>query len=266
MCVNDLVVQGAEPLFFLDYFACGKLDPAGRRARSSRASPPAAARPARADRRRNRRNAGRLRRRRLRSRRLRRRRRRARRPAAAQATSRPATSCSACASSGVHSNGYSLVRKIVERAGLNWSDPAPFAPARSLGRGAAGADPHLREARCSPRCARRQAIKAFAHITGGGYPENIPRVLPDGLGVEIDLDAIPVPAGVPLAGRDGRRRRARNAAHLQLRHRHDRRRRLCARGGSRGRLARIRRRRPCASAMSSRRSGERVTFDGKLAL
>ena len=94
-------------------------------------------------------------------------------------------------SSGVHSNGFSLVRKIVERAGLKWSDPAPFAPGKSL------AEALLEPTRIyvKPLLAalrRTRTIKALAHITGGGYPENIPRVLPKGLGAMIDLDAIPV--------------------------------------------------------------------------
>jgi phosphoribosylformylglycinamidine cyclo-ligase len=89
------------------------------------------------------------------------------------------------ASSGVHSNGYSLVRRLVEKAGLGWDAPAPFDPTRSLG-----------EALMTPTriyvkpllAAIRQtsAIKALAHITGGGLTENIPRVLPEALGARLD--------------------------------------------------------------------------------
>ncbi|MEI8147290.1 MAG: AIR synthase-related protein, partial [Alphaproteobacteria bacterium] len=96
------------------------------------------------------------------------------------------------ASSGVHSNGYSLVRRIVERSGLGYDSPAPFAPGRSLG-----------EALLTPTriyvksllATHREtgAIKALAHITGGGFVDNIPRVLPDGLGAHVNLSAVSVP-------------------------------------------------------------------------
>ncbi len=134
MCVNDLVVQGAEPLFFLDYFATGKLDPASRRRRSSPASPRAACEAGCAliggetaempglyaggdyD------LAG-----------FRRRRRRARRRCCRAADIAAGDVMFGLPSSGVHSNGFSLVRKIVERAGLDWDAPAPFAPGKTLG-------------------------------------------------------------------------------------------------------------------------------------
>ena len=97
------------------------------------------------------------------------------------------------ASSGVHSNGYSLVRKIVGLSGLDYADKAPF-----------NADITLAEALLAPtkiyvkpllKAIRETgAIKALAHITGGGFPENIPRVLPEGLSAEIDLDAVKAPA------------------------------------------------------------------------
>eukprot|EP00873_Tetraselmis_striata_P045734 jgi/Tetstr1/465998/TSEL_010589.t1 len=98
----------------------------------------------------------------------------------------------ALGSSGVHSNGYSLVRKIVERSGLDWSADAPFAPGTSLG--AALMTPTriyvkslLAALKAGP------GIKALAHITGGGLPENLPRVLPDTLAARIDLTALSVP-------------------------------------------------------------------------
>ena len=93
-------------------------------------------------------------------------------------------------SSGVHSNGPSLVRKIVANAALDWRAPAPFDPSMTLG-----------EALLTPTriyvkqilFALRQndGIKALAHITGGGFPDNLPRVLPTDLACVIDLPAIP---------------------------------------------------------------------------
>ena len=137
MSVNDLVVQGAEPLFFLDYFACGKLEPevGARDRRGHRRGLPAGR--LRADRRRDRRDAGPLSAAAttispaLRS----------APPSAARScrapTSPRATSLLGLASSGVHSNGYSLVRKIVERSGLRLDAPAPFDPAHDARRRAA---------------------------------------------------------------------------------------------------------------------------------
>ncbi|HAN63907.1 MAG TPA: phosphoribosylformylglycinamidine cyclo-ligase [Rhizobiales bacterium] len=95
-------------------------------------------------------------------------------------------------SSGVHANGFSLVRRLVEQSGLRLSDPAPFAPGKTLG-----------EALLTPtRIYVRQiletirttgAVKALAHITGGGLTDNIPRVLPADLAAEIDLVACTLP-------------------------------------------------------------------------
>ncbi len=190
MCVNDLVVQGAEPLFFLDYFATGKLNPetgaeivkgiaAGcLEAGAALIGGETAEMPgvyARGDYDLAGFAVG----------------------AAERGDLLPRNNIAAgdvlfgLPSSGVHSNGFSLVRKIVERAGLKWTDAAPFAPGRSL------AEALLEPTRIyvKPLLAtlrKTQAIKAFAHITGGGYPENIPRVLPEGLGAHIDLGAIPV--------------------------------------------------------------------------
>jgi phosphoribosylformylglycinamidine cyclo-ligase len=94
-------------------------------------------------------------------------------------------------SSGVHSNGFSLVRRIVERAGLKWTDAAPFEPAKKLGEALLTptriyVKPLLQVLRSTT------GLKALAHITGGGFPDNIPRVLPDGVGVTLDLDRVPV--------------------------------------------------------------------------
>ena len=191
MCVNDLVVQGAEPLFFLDYFATGKLDPdqgaaivegiaeGCRQAGCALIGGETAEMPgmyARGDYDLAGFAVG----------------------AAERGQLLPAGDLAegdlilGLASSGVHSNGYSLVRKIVERSGLGWQAAAPFAPEKTLG-----------EALLTPTriyvkpllAAIREtgALKALAHITGGGFPENIPRVLPDHLAAEIDLAAIPMP-------------------------------------------------------------------------
>lgn len=95
-------------------------------------------------------------------------------------------------SSGPHSNGYSLIRKIVEVSGMDWHDPAPFAPEQSIG-----------EALFTPTCiyARQLApllregwINGLAHITGGGLIENPDRMLPDHLTAQIDYDTWDTPA------------------------------------------------------------------------
>jgi len=191
MSVNDLVVQGAEPLFFLDYFACGQLDPeVGARvikgvAEGCRqagcaliggetAEMPGLYQTGDYD------LAG----------------------FAVGAVERDAILprpdvragdvILGLASSGIHSNGYSLVRKIVERTGLRWSAPAPFDPARELG--AALLEPtRIYVKSCLAALRATKAVKALAHITGGGFPDNIPRVLPQGLGVMLDLHRVPVP-------------------------------------------------------------------------
>lgn len=87
-------------------------------------------------------------------------------------------------SSGVHSNGYSLVRMLVDRSGFGWDAAAPFAPDSSLGT-ALLAPTRIYVRQCL-ELARAGIAKGFAHITGGGLTENIPRVLPDGLGVHLD--------------------------------------------------------------------------------
>ncbi|MFL5315197.1 MAG: phosphoribosylformylglycinamidine cyclo-ligase, partial [Microvirga sp.] len=95
-------------------------------------------------------------------------------------------------SSGVHSNGFSLVRRIIEISGLSWAAPAPFAPGQSLGE--ALLEPtriYVKPVLAAIRATG--AVKGLVHITGGGFPDNIPRVLPSGVGVQLDLDAIRVP-------------------------------------------------------------------------
>jgi phosphoribosylformylglycinamidine cyclo-ligase len=189
MSVNDLVVQGAEPLFFLDYFACGKLDPdtgaaivagvaAGcKQANCALIGGETAEMPGlyaagdydlagfavgAAER-------GEL---------------LPRDVAAGDAVL-------GIASSGVHSNGYSLARKVVEKSGLGWDAPAPFDRARPLGQ--ALLEPtRIYVKSCLAAIRQTKAVKALAHITGGGFPDNIPRALPDALGVAIDLGQVPV--------------------------------------------------------------------------
>jgi phosphoribosylformylglycinamidine cyclo-ligase len=95
------------------------------------------------------------------------------------------------ASSGVHSNGYSLVRKVIENSGIAWSAPCPFAPEQSLGE-AILTPTRIYVKSCLAAMRATKAVKGLAHITGGGFPDNIPRVLPKGLGARIDLSQVPV--------------------------------------------------------------------------
>ena len=175
MCVNDLVVQGAEPLFFLDYFATGKLSV--EQARSVIAGIASGCREAgcalvggetaempgmyadgdydlagfsvgAAER-------GNL-------------------------LPRPITAGDTIlglASAGVHSNGFSLVRRIVETSRIGWADPAPFEPGTTLGQ--ALMTPTRIYVRSVLALHRAGLLKAAAHITGGGLPGNLPRVLPN---------------------------------------------------------------------------------------
>ncbi len=94
------------------------------------------------------------------------------------------------ASDGVHSNGYSLVRKVVDQSGLGWDAPCPFG-AGSLG--AALLAPTRLYVRPALGAIRAGGVHALAHITGGGLTENLPRVLPEGLGAQIDLGAWRLP-------------------------------------------------------------------------
>jgi phosphoribosylformylglycinamidine cyclo-ligase len=184
MCVNDLVVQGAEPLFFLDYYASGRLEVAAARAvvagiaagckeagcalvGGETAELPGLYAAGDYD------LAG----------------------FAVGAAERghllPRGVASGdvvlgLASSGVHSNGFSLVRRIVAESGLAWNAAAPFAPDRTL------ADALLTPTRLYVRSVlallRAGMLRAAAHITGGGLPGNLPRVLPDGLDAVLTAD------------------------------------------------------------------------------
>ena len=191
MSVNDLVVQGAEPLFFLDYFSCSSLDTevaaaviagiaAGCREAGcaliggETAEMPGLYAPGDYD------LAG----------------------FAVGAVERgailPRDNIVAgdivlgLTSSGMHSNGFSLARKVVQRAGLAWDATAPFGPKMLLSE--ALLTPTRIYAKSALAAIRQtSAVKALAHITSGGLTENIPRVLPKDLGARIDLRAVPVP-------------------------------------------------------------------------
>jgi phosphoribosylformylglycinamidine cyclo-ligase len=188
MCVNDLVCQGAEPLFFLDYFATGKLEveAAARIVEGiatgcaasgcaliggETAEMPGMYAPGDFD------LAG----------------------FAVGAMNRGAELPAGVGegdvllglgSDGVHSNGYSLVRRVVECSGLAWDAPAPFAEGAL---GAALLAPTRLYVKPALAAVRAGGVHALAHITGGGLTENLPRVLPEGLGAEIDLGAWSLP-------------------------------------------------------------------------
>ncbi len=191
MCVNDLVVQGAEPLFFLDYFATGRLEPeAGAKivagiAEGCRQAGAALIGGETAE-----------------------------MPGmysgkdfdlagfAVGAVERddilprndlaPGDVVLALASSGIHSNGFSLVRKLVADSGLPYDAPAPFEDGRSLGR-ALLTPTRIYVKPLLDAVKATGAIKAMAHITGGGITENLPRVLPETLAARVDLGRLQVP-------------------------------------------------------------------------
>jgi phosphoribosylformylglycinamidine cyclo-ligase len=190
MCVNDLVVQGAEPLFFLDYFATGKLEVEQARAVVSgiaegcrqagcaliggeTAEMPGMYGHGDYD------LAG---------------------FAVGAAERGSLIDGSACApgdlliglsSSGVHSNGYSLVRRVVEASGLGYDALAPFAENTTLGE--ALLTPTRIYVKSCLAAIRAGHVKALAHITGGGFTENIPRVLPNGLAARLDARTLDLP-------------------------------------------------------------------------
>jgi phosphoribosylformylglycinamidine cyclo-ligase len=183
MSVNDLIVQGAEPLFFLDYFATGKLDvETGRRVIAGIAEGCRVAGCALI--------GGET----------------AEMPgmyadgdydlagfavgAVERGQAIDGTTIAegdvviGLPSSGVHSNGYSLVRKLVETSGVAWTAPAPFDTTKTLGEALLA--PTIIYVQPALKLVKAGLAKGFAHITGGGLTENIPRVLPSGLGVALD--------------------------------------------------------------------------------
>ncbi len=188
MCVNDLICQGAEPLFFLDYFATGKLETdtaariiegiaegcaqsgcaliGGETAEMPGMYPDGDFDLAGF-------SVGAME-------------RGADLPDGVQA----GDVLLGLASNGVHSNGYSLVRKLVEISGLGWEADSPF------GDGTLGESlltPTRLYVKPALAAIRAGGVHALAHITGGGLTENLPRVLPEGLGAQIDLNAWDLP-------------------------------------------------------------------------
>lgn len=190
MCVNDLVVQGAEPLFFLDYFATGHLTV--RTAESVIAGIAEGCKQAGCA------------------------------LIGGETAEMPGMYASdeydlagftigavervailprkdvqagdvvlGLASSGVHSNGYSLVRRIVAMQGLRYDAPAPYDSTISLGESLL--TPTKVYVKSCLGAIKKGGVKALAHITGGGLLENIPRVLPEGLGVKIKRDSWKMP-------------------------------------------------------------------------
>jgi phosphoribosylformylglycinamidine cyclo-ligase len=198
MCVNDLVVQGADPLFFLDYFATGKLSVAQasaviagiargcQEAGCALVGGETAEMPGMysdgdydlagfsvgaAER-------GNLLPRRIMS----------------------GDTVLGIASAGVHSNGFSLVRRIVDASGSRWADPAPFMPDRTLGQ--ALMTPTRIYVRSMLALHRAGLMNAAAHVTGGGLPGNLPRVLPANT-VAVLTEPWPVPAVFGWLARSG---------------------------------------------------------------
>jgi phosphoribosylformylglycinamidine cyclo-ligase len=186
MCVNDIVVQGAEPLFFLDYYATGKLEVDGAArvvesiARACKESGCALIGGETAE------MPGLYQKRDF--------------DLAGFAVGAVERGCIlpktgemqagdvliGVASSGIHSNGFSLVRKVAEAAGIGWEMEAPFAP-RKLGE--ALLVPTRLYVKSALAAIHAGGIKGFAHITGGGITENLPRALAPNLDAEVDLES-----------------------------------------------------------------------------
>ena len=186
MCVNDLIVQGAEPLFFLDYFATGKLEQGVAEAvvrgisdgclqagcaliGGETAEMPGHYSDGEYD------LAGFT------------------VGAMERGSAIDGTTIDegdiilGLTASGIHSNGYSLVRKIVEQSGLGYDAPAPFNSSITLGE--ALLTPTRIYVKSVLAALKLGTIKGLAHITGGGLVENLPRVLPDGISAKIDLSS-----------------------------------------------------------------------------
>ncbi|KAJ3092495.1 hypothetical protein HK102_006689 [Quaeritorhiza haematococci] len=194
MSVNDVLVQGAEPLFFLDYFACSKLevdvakDVVAGIAHGCKesgcaliggetAEMPGMYSPGDYD------LAGFV-------------------VGAVERTGILPNAENPVAagdillglpSSGIHSNGYSLVRHIVAKNGLDYNSPCPFAvDGQKLSLGEALLTPTRLYVKGLLPVVKKGLVKAMAHITGGGFTDNIPRILPEGLGVKVDAASWPL--------------------------------------------------------------------------
>ena len=198
MCVNDLVVQGAEPLFFLDYFATGKLEVdaaarvvAGiaegcRQAGCALVGGETAEMPgmyAKGDYDLAGFSVG-----------------AAERGNLLPKDVMPGDTILGLASSGVHSNGFSLVRRIVEAGNAGWAAPAPFGGG-SLGQALLA--PTRIYVKSLLALHRAGLLKAAAHITGGGLPGNLPRVLPEGMMAVVDAGAWALPPVFQWLARSG---------------------------------------------------------------
>jgi phosphoribosylformylglycinamidine cyclo-ligase len=191
MCVNDLLVHGAQPLFFLDYFAASRLDPACAREvvegivegcreagcaliGGETAEMPEHYRQGEYD------LAGFAVGALERGRRL------------PRADVEPGDLILGLPSSGAHANGFTLIRQVMRQKSLFLADPAPFAPGETLA--SALLVPTRIYVRSLLGLFEQDAIKALAHITGGGLVENVPRVLPDGVIARIDPASWRAPA------------------------------------------------------------------------
>ena len=188
MCVNDLICQGAEPLIFLDYFATGKLNVEnaekiiGGIAKGCKIAGCALIGGETAEMPKMYHgedfdlagfSVGAMER--------------------GQELPRPTDIGDiiiGLSSNGIHSNGYSLVRKIVEKCGLQWSDEAPFV---NKNLGDAFLTPTKLYVKQCLGLKNIEGVKAFAHITGGGLTENILRALVEGQGIKIDLSTWTLP-------------------------------------------------------------------------
>ncbi|MFO7854481.1 MAG: AIR synthase-related protein, partial [Paracoccaceae bacterium] len=104
---------------------------------------------------------------------------------------RPGDALLALPSTGVHSNGFSLVRRIVERTGADLAAPAPFDASRSLAAALLTPTALYPAPVRAVRAAAGEGLRALAHVTGGGLPENLPRALPEGLGAALDPWPLP---------------------------------------------------------------------------
>ena len=191
MCANDLIVQGAEPLFFLDYYATGKLDnevasavvqsiaEGCRRAGCALIGGETAEMPgmyAAGDYDLAGFCVGAVEREKV----------------LTGAEIAPGDVILGLASSGVHSNGFSLVRRIIADNGWDLDQPVPSAEGRTLGE--VLLEPTRIYVRSLLPLVQEKRIKGLAHITGGGLLENIPRVLPDGSHAVVDMDLWDLPA------------------------------------------------------------------------